>query len=206
MTDLGDLASGAAIGLSIAAPIGPMAILCINRSVNAGIAAGICTGAGASTVHATYASVVLFGLRQVTPFLAHYRLAMSVVSTGVMLLFAWRILKQKLHTPRGESDADSILKNYSSAVVFCCFNPLLFVLLLGTVGVAIGPQPPFGPTVWLVLLGVFVGSLGWWTALSTVTSAVRGFIRPNIMRGFNRVAATGMLVCAALSLARAFRL
>ena len=72
MIDLSALASGAVIGLSIAAPVGPMAILCINRSLNAGVTAGISTGAGASTVHTTYASVVLLSLRHVGPFLLNY--------------------------------------------------------------------------------------------------------------------------------------
>lgn len=205
MQDISALISGAAIGLSIAAPIGPMAILCINRSVNAGIIAGISTGAGASTVHATYASVVLFGLRHIAPFLAHYRLAMSGASAALMVMFAWRILNQKICVGHGP-DTDSVIRNYGSAVAFCCFNPVLFALLLGTVGVAMGPQRGFGATIWPTLIGVFIGSLGWWAVLSTVTSVFRGRLGPGFIRGFNRVAAAGMMVFAALSFARAFEL
>ena len=73
MIELSALASGTVIGLSIAAPVGPMAILCINRTLKAGMKAGISTGAGASTVHAAYASVVLLGLQQARPLLATCR-------------------------------------------------------------------------------------------------------------------------------------
>jgi threonine/homoserine/homoserine lactone efflux protein len=180
-----------------------MAILCINRSVNAGIVAGISTGAGASTVHATYASVVLYGLRHIAPFLAHYRLAMSGISTALMMLFAWRILNQKIQAHRAP-EGNSIIRNYGSAVAFCCVNPVLFALLLGTVGVVLGPQPSLGTTIWPTLFGVFIGSLGWWAALSTVTALCRARLGPNLMRGFNRAAAIGIVAFAALSLERAF--
>jgi threonine/homoserine/homoserine lactone efflux protein len=204
MTELSAMACGAEIGLSIAAPIGPTAVLCISRSMNAGIMAGISTGAAASTVHATYASVVLFGLTRVGPMLATYHVAMNAGSAGRMLLFAWRILHQRIDANEGPA-RDSVIWNYGSAVGFCCFNPMLFVLLIGSVGVVIGPEPPGGSAIWLMLFGVFIGSVGWWVALSAVTSALRGRLSPGFMRGFHHVAAAGMLVFAAISLAHVFR-
>ncbi|MDO9712596.1 LysE family translocator [Paracraurococcus lichenis] len=193
------LASGVVIGLSIAAPVGPMAILCINRTLNAGIKAGISTGAGASTVTVAYASAVLLGLQQIGPFLAIHRPLMSTISAGLMLLFAWRTLSRSLGTG-SRSDADSVIRNYGSAVAFNCLNPMLLVLLVGAVGAVIGPEPLLGPAVSTVLLGVFAGSVGWWIVLSAATSALRGQLSASLLRGINRVAATGMAGFAALSL------
>ena len=133
MIEVSALASGAVIGLSIAAPVGPMALLCINRTLKVGIKAGIRTGAGASTVHAGYASVVLLGLQQAQPILATCRPVMSVLSAGLMLLFAWRILSRKA-AANSRSEADSVLRNYVSAIAFKCINPMLLVLLIGAVG------------------------------------------------------------------------
>jgi threonine/homoserine/homoserine lactone efflux protein len=201
MTELSTLASGAAIGLSIAAPVGPMAILCINRTLKAGIKAGISTGAGASTVHTAYASVVLLGLQQVRPLLASYHPVMSLLSAGLMLLFAWRILSRNAVFNSG-LDGGSILRNYVSAVAFNCLNPMLLVLLVGAVGVVIGPEPPLGPAVSMVLVGVFAGSVGWWIVLSALTSGLRGRLSLPVTQGINRAAAVGMVGFAALSLAR----
>lgn len=201
MIALPALASGAVIGLSIAAPIGPMAILCINRTLEAGIKAGISTGAGASTVHAAYASVVLLGLQQARPLLVSCRPEMSILSAGLMLLFAWRILSRQAASNSG-SDAGSVIRNYASAVAFNCLNPMLLVLLVGAVGVVIGPEPPLGPAVSMVLLGVFAGSVGWWVVLSAVTSTLRGRLSLAVTQGINRAAAVGMVGFAALSLAR----
>ncbi len=201
MIALSALASGVVIGLSTAAPVGPMAILCINRTLEAGIKAGISTGAGASTVHAGYASVVLLGLQQAQPILTTYRPAMSVLSAALMLLFAGRILRRAPAANSGP-DGGSVLRNYVSAVAFNCLNPMLLVLLVGAVGVVIGPEPPLGPAVSMVLLGVFAGSAGWWIVLSAVTCAARGRLSLAITQGISRTAAVGMVGFAALSLAR----
>ena len=200
MAELSALASGAVIGLSIAAPVGPMAILCINRTLKSGIKAGISTGAGASTIHAAYASVVLLGVQQVGPLLASYRPVMSVVSAGVMLLFAWRILRRQ-PGPNSGSDGGSALRNYFSAAAFNCANPMLLLLLVGAVGGVIGPELPLSQAVSMVLLGVFAGSVGWWIVLSAVTSILRGRLSLTVTQSINRVAAVGMAGFAALSLA-----
>ena len=81
-------------------------------------------------------------------------------------------------------------------------NPLLLVLLVGAIGVVIGPEPPLGPAVSMVLLGVFAGSVGWWIVLSAVTSTLRGRLSVAVTQGINRAAAVGMVGFAALSLAR----
>ena len=201
MSGLTALASGTLIGLSIAAPVGPMAILCINRTLNAGIKAGISTGAGASTVQAAYASVVLLGLQHLGPFLASCRPVLNATSAGLMLLFAWRILIRK-PAAGSSSNTGSVVRNYVTAVAFNCLNPMLFVLLLGAVGVIVGAEPPLGPAVSIVLVGVFVGSIGWWIVISAVTCALRRSLSAGLIRGINRVAAGGMVSFAALSLTR----
>ena len=83
MLGLSALASGVAIGLSVTIPIGPMAILCIHRTLNAGIRAGISTGAGASTVQVAYTSLVLLGFQHVGPFLSENREVMGLASAAI---------------------------------------------------------------------------------------------------------------------------
>jgi threonine/homoserine/homoserine lactone efflux protein len=97
------------------------------RTLSAGIKAGISTGAGASTVQVAYASVVLLGLQQLGPILAGCRPIMSTISAGLMVFFAWRILRRKPSASSG-LDAGSVLRNYGSAVAFNCLNPMLLVL------------------------------------------------------------------------------
>jgi threonine/homoserine/homoserine lactone efflux protein len=203
MTSLSILVSGAAVGLCIAAPIGPMAVLCINRTLTAGIKAGISTGAGASTVHVAYACLILIGFQQIGPVLAANRAVMDLASAALMLLFAWRILRRQLSGSSG-ADAGSVVRNYGSAVAFNCLNPMLLVLLVGAIGTIVGPEPAVGRAVSALLLGVFLGSAGWWIVLSFATFALRGRLGLGVLRGINRLSAAGMVGFALLSLSRTF--
>jgi threonine/homoserine/homoserine lactone efflux protein len=65
----GILFKGIAIGLSIAAPVGPIGVLCIRRSLADGRQVGLATGMGAATADAVYGSIAGFGLTAVSGFL-----------------------------------------------------------------------------------------------------------------------------------------
>jgi threonine/homoserine/homoserine lactone efflux protein len=214
MLGVSSIATGVAIGLSVTVPVGPMAILCIQRTLNDGLKAGISTGAGATTVQVAYASLVLLGFQHAAVFLEGNRLAMGIASAALMLLFAWRLVtRQRRVRATGRRalpmtvpglEAGSIAHNYATALAFNGLNPMLLLLLIGAVGAMVGPQPPLGPTVSMLLLGVFLGSISWWILLSIVAAACRGQFGSRFAQGVNRVAAAGMVAFAALSIARAF--
>ena len=84
--DLGYLSKGFAIGFSIAAPVGPIGILCIRRSLADGLARGLAAGLGAATADAAYGCVAGFGLTAVSGFLVHHRVALEAVG-GVFLCY-----------------------------------------------------------------------------------------------------------------------
>ena len=63
------LLSGILIGFSIAAPVGPIGVLCIRRTLAEGHAAGFISGLGAATADAIYGCIAGFGLTLVARFL-----------------------------------------------------------------------------------------------------------------------------------------
>ena len=203
MNQVSALASGVVIGLAVSVPVGPMAILCMNRTLEGGIKSGISTGAGATTVLLAYAVTVLLGLRQVEPWLAAHRAALSLLAAALMLLFAYQILQRSIGARRGVPGSRSALTNYASAVAFGSTNPMTCVLLLGAVSVVIGGEVPVGNVLAIVLTGIFLGSIGWWIGFSAVIAALRSRLRNGILRTINRVAAAAMVSFGALSLARA---
>jgi hypothetical protein len=85
------LFSGIGIGFMVAAPIGPMGILCIQRTLASGIATGLATGLGAATVHLAYSAVAVIGLGVIVqPWIDAHTVALSVLSGVIMLAFAIR--------------------------------------------------------------------------------------------------------------------
>jgi threonine/homoserine/homoserine lactone efflux protein len=193
------------IGLTIAAPIGPMAVLCINRTLNAGLIAGISTGAGASTVQLGYCSVVLFGLREAAPWLETNRGALSLFGAALMLLFAWRMLRPGpgLRRRRTRLQCGSALHNYVSAVLFNSVNPMLLILLISAVAAVIGTERPEGHTIRLILTGLCLGSMSWWVALSVTAASVRGRLSRDVLRLVNNTAALSLLGFGVIALSRA---
>src|SRR4051794_4822257 len=198
------LISGLMIGLTIAAPIGPMALLCISRTVNGGLIAGVSTGAGASTVQVLYGSVVLLGLQRAGPFLDGNREALSLFGAALMVLFAWRMLWPRPgRWTGGVVQTRSFVLNYVSAVLFNIVNPMLLILLISAVAAVLGTEPQAGGTIRLVLAGMFVGSLGWWVALTTVATVVRGRLSRGVLRVVNKIAALALLGFGLIALSRA---
>lgn len=198
------VAVGALIGLSVAAPVGPMGVLCINRTLACGAAAGVCTGAGAATVQVLYCTVALLGLRQAGPWLEAHGPVISLCGAALMLWFAWRILQPR-QVGLAQQGRASLLAAYGSAVALNAANPMLLVLLVGAIAALLGPDPPHGPETGAVLLGVFAGSLLWWVCLSNAVALLRGRMGAPLLRRVNQVAALVLAGFSALAVLRAVR-
>lgn len=184
--------SGATIGLMIAAPIGPMAVLCIRRTLNAGFGAGLSTGAGASTIHFAYSGIALLGLHQASMWLMSHRRPLGVLAAAIMLYCAVRTLRPRSVRAATGASKRSLLGNYLSAVAFNSLNPILLVLLFGAITSIIVPRQLAGDDVALLLPGVFLGSIAWWCGLSGVTALVGSRLDQRAVRVIDATAGIAM--------------
>src|SRR5689334_25341641 len=94
------LLKGLAIGFAIAAPVGPIGVLCIRRTFAEGRAAGLATGLGAATADAFYGAVAAFGLTAISGFLLDFQQALRLVG-GMFLL--WLGIKTFFAKPTGSA-------------------------------------------------------------------------------------------------------
>ncbi|WP_198381536.1 LysE family transporter [Roseomonas sp. KE2513] len=198
---ISSLLLGAGVGLSIAAPIGPSSLLCIERTLTTGIARGIATGCGVATVHLFYGTLAVAG----GIGLAQRWLCMELVpitSGLVLLLFAIRVLRRSAIKAVAPAAPCSLLSSYCGAVGLGFLNPatpLLFAaaapLLLGRGAVASAP---------LLIAGVFVGSLGWWCVLSGGISLLRDRVTARILGLMNRVAGLALAGVAVTIIVRSW--
>jgi len=196
--------SGALLGLSISAPVGPMGLLCIDRTLKSGIWAGVSTGAGATTVQVLYCCILLLTLDQVGPWLNDRHAAFSILGAAVTLFFAWRLTR----TPRKVAGRPATAKRslavtYLTAAAFNATNPMLMLLLLGGIATMLDPASGGNGDARLVIGGLFLGSMLWWFCLSGITAMLRGRMGPSTMGIVNKVIATILLGFSAMALARA---
>ena len=119
---------GIIIGFSIAAPVGPIGILCIRRSLDKGILSGLLTGMGAASADAIYGSIAGFGLTLVSNFLVNNRLWLQII--GIIFL-AYLGIKTLIERPASETKENlkskNLLVDYFSAFVLTITNPMTII-------------------------------------------------------------------------------
>ncbi|MGU3362112.1 LysE family transporter [Methylobacterium sp. M6A4_1b] len=189
------LFAGAGLGLSIAAPIGPTSLLCVQRTLAAGLPTGLATGLGVATVHLTYGTVVVRWGADLVGAWSNLALV-SVVSGVVLLALAVRVLRSVSVLAATGEGRRTLAASYASAVGLALANPVTPVLFLAAMPslLAHGAAP-----LPVLVAGVFLGSFGWWVTLNTAVSLFRGCVTSRVLNRMNKAA--GLLLAAlALSL------
>jgi threonine/homoserine/homoserine lactone efflux protein len=183
------LLTGIGIGLAVAAPIGPMGVLCIQRTLEGGLVAGMATGSGAATVHLLYGTVVAFSFTLLTDVAANFVPAFKLFAALLLFWFALRVLRRTIELRSGRTMAHC-LRAYRDAVVFGLANPITILLLLAsTTGLTVSYT---GWTAFSFSLGVFTGSMAWWLALSSAVWALRQRLNTTALRRSNQAAALAL--------------
>jgi len=181
------LLKGLVIGLSIAAPVGPIGLLCIRRSLEQGRIAGLVTGLGAATADAAYGCVAGFGLTAVSGFLLAH-VAWLRAGGGIALCYLGaRTFLAAPAQGAAQAGAGGLVPAYVSTLLLTLANPmtiLSFVAVFAGFGLAASPSYPAAATL---VAGVFVGSGLWWLFLSTSVSLLRERIGTGWMLAVNRV-------------------
>jgi len=175
---------GILLGFAIAAPVGPIGVLCIRRTLADGREIGLVSGLGAATADAFYGFVAGFGLTFVSSFLIEQQAAFRLVG-GFFLLylgvrtFLARPVVQPGISPSSASGfqptpVQNYLSAYASTLLLTLSNPatiLSFAAVFAGAGLAAGSRD-YGLALSLVL-GVFSGSALWWLVLSSLVSIFR---------------------------------
>jgi threonine/homoserine/homoserine lactone efflux protein len=186
---------GAAVGLSIAAPVGPIGVLCIRRSLRDGMIAGFVTGLGAAAGDATYGCVAGFGLTAVSGFLVAHKFWIGRVGGIFLCCLGLRFfLSGPVPETAAETRPRSLIGAWASTFVLTLGNPatiLSFAAVFAAFGLGISAGYVAG--CWLVL-GVFLGSAAWWLALSACLSRLRSRMNPGRMILINKLSGTVLVL------------
>jgi len=177
---------GLAIGFSIAAPVGPIGVLCIRRTLAEGRASGLASGLGAATADAVYGCVAGFGLTFISNVLIGQQMWLRLVG-GVFLCYLG--LKTLLARPTRETaptGANSLVGAYASTFLLTLTNPMT-VLSFAAIFAGLGGVSGNYVSAATLVLGVLIGSALWWLTLSTGVSLFRTKFTPHGLRWVNRI-------------------
>jgi threonine/homoserine/homoserine lactone efflux protein len=187
--------SGLILGMAIAAPVGPIAILCIRRTLAHGRRWGLVTGLGAATADALYATLASLGVGLVTSILLEQGRWLNLAG-GLLLcgLGAMTMLARPAQE-REVASAGTLGGTFASAFLLTLSNPMT-ILSFATLfaGARGGGEGAELAGAGLFVAGIFSGSAIWWLVLSTSVSLVRHRLSPRILLWVGRVAGLVLVV------------
>ena len=181
------LLKGIIIGFSVAAPVGPIGILTIRRSLTQGKMSGFVTGMGAATADTVYGLIAGFGLTAVSSFLMTHELWMKLIGGSFLLFLGIRTFLAKPTENEAASKSTSLLGNFISTFFLTITNPATIVSFLAIfAGLGLGTNKTDITSSLSLVGGVLAGSSAWWLFLSSSVGIFRSKMTHDHMRWINR--------------------
>jgi len=189
------LIKGVLLGFSIAAPVGPIGILCIRRTLAQGMAFGIFSGLGAAVADTIYGLMAVFGLTVISQFLVAQRFLLGLVG-GIFLSYVGitTFLAKPTTQIQEPVSGGGLARAFSTTFFLTLANPVTIIAFMAiTAGMGLTITNDYS-TAMLFVLGVFLGSTFWWLILSGFVGFLRGTITPNMIIWINKI--SGLLIIA----------
>lgn len=171
---------GFILGISIAAPVGPIGVLCIRRTLENGRLAGFVSGLGAATADGIYGLIAAAGLTFLTDFLVEQQSWMHYIGGIFLFYLGWKTYKSKsasVPAITDETNKKNLFFSYLSILLLTITNPvtiLSFITIFAGAGIVSADKS----NALLLVFGIIAGSACWWLLLSVLVSFWRQKIIP----------------------------
>ncbi|MBD3307533.1 LysE family translocator, partial [candidate division KSB3 bacterium] len=191
---------GLVLGFSIAAPVGPIGILCIQRTLARGMGLGFVSGLGAATADAIYGCIAGFGLTVIANFLVAQQLWFRLLGGSFLAYLGVKIF---LTSPAKSVAAETELSYgsaYGTTLFLTLTNPMTILAFAAIfAGLGVVDTAAHSTSASLLVIGVFVGSGLWWGILSGVTGLLHGKLDARKLSWINKIAGLIVLTFALLA-------
>ncbi len=193
------LLKSALIGFAVAAPVGPMGLMCMQRTLAHGQLAGLVLGAGVAAADFTYAAIAAFGVTTLTSALLA---ATPWIKLGGSVLLIYLGVKIALGKAGGATAGDAAaghVRAFATAYGLTLTN-LPTILFFAGIFASFGTFASVSESA-LFSVGVLLGSLAWWLVLTTLVRYGAAFIKPPFMLWVNRLSGAALVGFALYALA-----
>lgn len=176
------------IGMSIAAPVGPIGVLCIRRTLANGRAAGFFSGMGAASADMVYGAIAAFGLTAITGLLVDNALWLRIVGGMFLLYLGIKTCLEKPSDKPAQAAQGGLLSMYTSTFFLTITNPMTILSFAAIFAGTMLGKSTGSPLV--MVAGVFTGSAAWWLTLSFGVGILRNRLNQTHMMWINRISGT----------------
>jgi len=179
------------VGFAVSIPVGPVGLLCIRRAVIHGAREGFVGGLGAALADSLWAALAVYGITAISAPLMRHEDLFQVVGGLVLIalgLRAFAPLPHEAHTRR-----EGLAGLLSTSFFLTISNPATLVAMAAVLAVVGLAEPHMhGAPPGAVVLGVFVGALGWWALLSVAAARLGESLSPHRLQRLNRGLGAGL--------------
>lgn len=195
---------GVLLGLSIAAPVGPMALICLRTTLAHGLGPGLMGGLGIAMGDVFYAAITAFGFQAATMLLTGPSAWLGLLGGAYLVWFGTGVLRQPFPEATGPQLRRRGLAAFATTFLLTLANPptiMIFAAMFASLGLVGAQGGTAGAAA--VVAGVFVGSGGWWVAFALVVSRMRGRLQGPLFVWINRSSGAALAALGLWALLRA---
>jgi threonine/homoserine/homoserine lactone efflux protein len=189
-------------GFLLAAPIGPVNLICIRYTLSEGRISGLIAGMGAALADVLYGSAAAAGLSVLTAFVLHYSVAFRFGGGLFIMYLGFRTFHADPQSKsNGNRSGRSLYSLFTGVFLLTLTNPVTvftFIAIFSSFGIAVLVTDPF--TTALAALGVFIGSALWWITLTSIVCLFRSRVTPSSIVRINKIAGIIIILLGVASL------
>jgi threonine/homoserine/homoserine lactone efflux protein len=170
---------GLVIGFAIAAPVGPIGMLVIRRTLAEGRLLGLLTGMGAAVADSLYGCMGAFGLTFISSFLMGYAVLTKLIGGAFLIYLGISTFRARPREENNNTSKVRYLTAFVSTLALTLTNPATILSFMAVfAGLGLGMKSGDYGAAGIVVAGVFVGSALWWLLLSGGVALIRHKLKP----------------------------
>ncbi len=185
---------GLIVGIIVAAPMGPVNIICIHRTIIRGRIDGFMTGMGGVIGDAVFAIIAALGLTAASVFVEENEFWFRLPGGLMLLVIAGLVWRRHPHIGADDTSSTGLVRSVAATFLLTISNPITvaaFAFLFVSYGLTTGFDYVAAATV---VGGVIAGSALWWLVLVSTVGLLHGHIEDRHLETFNRIAAVAVFL------------
>ena len=193
---------GLIVGIIVSAPMGPVGILTVRRTLNKGHWYGLATGIGAALSDIIYAVLTVLGMSVVIDFIEKpsTMLYLKLGGTIMLFIFGWYTFRSKPSIAPPSKNRGSLFHNALTGFLVTLSNPLIIFLFLALFARFEFVQPDSNTELFMGVVGILAGALIWWASLTCIISKVRNCFHMDTISRINRYIGVGVMIASVIGL------
>lgn len=201
------LVKGVIVGFVASIPLGPVGVLCIQRTLNKGRVSGLFSGMGAATVDSFFALVAALGLTFIINFIEEQQFYIQLFGGGILIFLGTRIFNTNpvQQIRRHRKKKNKLVEDFFSVLFLTLSNPLaIFLFVAAFAGIGLVTSNDSFIKSSLIIAGVFLGALLWWALLTFFVDLFRKKFRLKQLWWINKIAGILIIVFGAAAMLSVF--